>query len=88
MNTHAFLQQPLTRILQAPSALLHAPPANQHALDLLFHLADPMDETIARLEVTRDASDMCAKVGVLAVCYGPVYEGEPVVELLGSVYWL
>ena len=30
----------------------------------------------------RNARQVCTKVGFLTVCDGPVYQGEPIVELL------
>jgi len=78
----------LARILQTLSALLHTFPRIHHSCNLGVDLVDATDESVAHVQVLRDAQQMLTKVRLLAVGDRAIYQREPVVELLRSLHRL
>ena len=87
-GTHAFIEQLLTRVLQAFPTLLDASPFIQHAGNLGVDQVDATNQPVAHVEVFGYTQEVLPKVGLLAMRHRTVNQREPVVKLLRSLHRL
>ena len=87
-GTHPFIKQFLARVLQALSTLLNAFPRIHHPRNFSVDLVDTADESVAHIEVLRNAQQVLPIVCLLAVRDRTIYQRKPVVELLRRLHWL